>query len=135
MATNYDNDSYWNRSASKAFNFDEDADDDVDFKSVAAGYELSTDFGGILNDDTISEASFDNSAASSALNLSIKSLLSDEALKCILEEQSMDDRLIPKGVSAEEELKLLRRQIQNTLYTPAPATTAQKLLSGRFIKT
>ncbi|KAM7360596.1 vacuolar protein sorting 16B [Cochliomyia hominivorax] len=130
MATNYDNESYWNRSASKAFNFDENVEDDVDFKSVAAGYELSTDFGGILNDDTISEASFDNSAASSALNLSIKSLLSNEALKCILDEQSMDDRLIPKGVSAEEELKLLRRQLQNTLYTPSPNTVAQKLLCG-----
>ncbi|XP_037821555.1 vacuolar protein sorting-associated protein 16B [Lucilia sericata] len=133
MATNFDNDSYWNRSASKAFNFDDDDTDDTEFKTVAAGYELTTDFGGILNDDTISEASFDNSAAGGALNLSIKSLLSEEALKCILDEQSMDDRLIPKGLSAEEELKILRRQIQNTLYTPSPSTTAQKLLSGVMV--
>lgn len=132
MATNYDNDSYWNRSSSKAFSFDDDDDnDDTNFKNVPAGYDLSTDFGGILSDDTISEASFDNSAASSAINLSIKSLLTNEALKTILDEQSMDDRLIPKGMSTEEELKLLRRQIQNTLHTPSPSATAQKLLCGK----
>lgn len=131
MASNYDNDTYWNRSSSKAFNFDDDIDD-AELKSVV-GIELSADFGGILNDDTISEASFDNSAAGSALNLSIKSLLSDEALNIILEEQSMDDRLIPKGATVEEELKLLRRQIQNTLYTPSPKATAQKLMRGTYI--
>ncbi|TMW47451.1 hypothetical protein DOY81_007469 [Sarcophaga bullata] len=131
MASNYDNETYWNRSSSKAFNFDDDVDD-VEFKSVV-GIELSTDFGGILNDDTISEASFDNSAAGSALNLSIKSLLTDEALNTILEEQSMDDRLIPKGMTMEEELKLLRRQIQNTLYTPSPKATAQKLMRGVMV--
>jgi len=112
-------DDYWNRSSRAAFSFDDE--DEVDLAP-----ELASN--GILADDTISEASFNNSAT---LNLSIKSILSEEALKLVLQEQALDDRVLPKGVSPEEELKLLRRQLQSTLYSPNLEATAQKLLQGK----
>lgn len=127
MSSNLDDDGYWNRSG-RAFNFDDE--EDIDLRSLAS-LELSTDVGGILNDDAISEASFDNSA--SPVHLSIKSLISDDELKLLLDEQSMADNMIPKGMRPEDELKLLRRQIQTTLYSPSPASTARKLLAGKIV--
>ncbi|XP_073817468.1 vacuolar protein sorting 16B [Musca autumnalis] len=129
-----EDDGYWNRSG-RAFNFDDD-NEDIDLKSLEISIDIGTgggrgSGGGILNDDTISEASFDNTA--STYNLSIKSLISDEELKLILDEQSMDDNMIAKGMKPEEELKLLRRQLQNTLYTPSPIATARKLLQGKLV--
>ncbi|KAH8417884.1 hypothetical protein KR222_007775, partial [Zaprionus bogoriensis] len=130
---------YWNRSSRAAFSFDDDGDvDSADGSSRAgaAGGHLDAankwDNNAIFNDDTISEASFDNSSALGALNhLSIKSILSDEALKLVLQEQTLDDHVVPKGVTPEEELKLLRRQIQSTLYSPNLELTVQKLLHGK----
>lgn len=119
MDLQFDSETYWNRSSRAAFSFDDE--DEVDL-----GQELASN--GILADDAISEASFDNSAT---LNLSIKSILSEEALKLVLQEQALDDRVLPKGVSPEEELKLLRRQLQSTLYSPNLEATAQKLLQGK----
>lgn len=49
----------------------------------------------------------------------------------MLQEQAVDDHVMPKGVTPEEELKLLRRQIQSTLYSPNLELTAQKLLHGK----
>lgn len=114
-----DSESYWNRSSRAAFSFDDE--DEVDLAPDLVS-------NGILADDTISEASFNNSVA---LNLSIKSILSEEALKLVLQEQALDDSVLPKGVSPEEELKLLRRQLQSTLYSPNLEATAQKLLQGK----
>ncbi|KAH8294087.1 hypothetical protein KR054_008337 [Drosophila jambulina] len=119
MDLQFDSETYWNRSSRAAFSFDDE--DEVDL-----GPELASN--GILADDAISEASFDNSAT---LNLSIKSILSEEALKLVLQEQALDDRVLPKGVSPEEELKLLRRQLQSTLYSPNLEATAQKLMQGK----
>ncbi|XP_043654785.1 vacuolar protein sorting-associated protein 16B [Drosophila teissieri] len=119
MDLQFDSESYWNRSSRAAFSFDDE--DEVDLAPDLAS-------NGILADDTISEASFNNSVA---LNLSIKSILSEEALKLVLQEQALDDRVLPKGVSPEEELKLLRRQLQSTLYSPNLEATAQKLLQGK----
>lgn len=132
MGSNLEDEGYWNRSG-RAFNFDDD-NEDIDLKSLDINVDTGSiggGGGGILNDDTISEASFDNTASS--YNLSIKSLISDEELKLLLDEQSMDDNMIPKGMKPEEELKLLRRQIQNTLYTPSPMATARKLLQGKIV--
>ncbi|KAH8388593.1 hypothetical protein KR093_010892, partial [Drosophila rubida] len=123
---------YWNRSSRAAFSFDDD--DEVDKSDAAAQTKLSSkyDNNAIFNDDSISEASFDNSAALGTLNhLSIKAILSDEALKLVLQEQTLDDHVMPKDVTPEEELKLLRRQIQSTLYSPNLEATAQKLLHGK----
>ncbi|XP_017131085.1 vacuolar protein sorting-associated protein 16B [Drosophila elegans] len=119
MDLQFDSETYWNRSSRAAFSFDDE--DEVDLAPDLAG-------NGILADDTISEASFNNSAT---LNLSIKSILSEDALKLVLQEQTLDDRVLPKGVSPEEELKLLRRQLQSTLYSPNLEATAQKLLQGK----
>jgi len=119
MDLQLDSESYWNRSSRAAFSFDDE--DEVDLAPDLVS-------NGILADDTISEASFNNSVA---LNLSIKSILSEEALKLVLQEQALDDRVLPKGVSPEEELKLLRRQLQSTLYSPNLEATAQKLLQGK----
>ncbi|XP_016989047.1 vacuolar protein sorting-associated protein 16B [Drosophila rhopaloa] len=119
MDLQFDSETYWNRSSRVAFSFDDE--DEVDLAP-----ELTSN--GILADDTISEASFNNSAT---LNLSIKSILSEDALKLVLQEQALDDRVLPKGVSPEEELKLLRRQLQSTLYSPNLEATAQKLLQGK----
>ncbi|XP_017041641.1 vacuolar protein sorting-associated protein 16B [Drosophila ficusphila] len=119
MDLQFDSETYWNRSSRAAFSFDDE--DEVDL-----GPELATN--GILADDAISEASFNNSVT---LNLSIKSILSEEALKLVLQEQALDDRVLPKGVSPEEELKILRRQLQSTLYSPNLDATAQKLLQGK----
>ncbi|XP_017076323.1 LOW QUALITY PROTEIN: vacuolar protein sorting-associated protein 16B [Drosophila eugracilis] len=119
MDLQFDSETYWNRSSRAAFSFDDE--DEVDIAPDLAS-------NGILADDTISEASFNNSVV---LNLSIKSILSEEALKLVLQEQALDDRVLPKGVSPEEELKLLRRQLQSTLYSPNLEATAQKLLQGK----
>ncbi|XP_064552618.1 vacuolar protein sorting-associated protein 16B [Drosophila montana] len=139
MESQFDNtdENYWNRSSRAAFSFDDE--DDVDLgdagvrgSSGQASQSSKWDNNSIFNDDTISEASFDNSAALGTLNhLSIKAILSDEALNLVLQEQALDDHVMPKGVSPEEELKLLRRQIQSTLYSPNLEATAQKLLHGK----
>ncbi|XP_054727916.1 vacuolar protein sorting-associated protein 16B [Anastrepha obliqua] len=123
----FDSESYWKSSSSRGFSFD----DEDDARSVTvAGSSMNVT--NILNDyDTISEASFDNSATSSALNLSIKSVISEESLKMLLQEQTLDDRIVSKGVAPEEELRLLRRQIQTTFYNPSPEATAARLLLGK----
>ncbi|XP_067630921.1 vacuolar protein sorting-associated protein 16B [Eurosta solidaginis] len=126
----FDSESYWNRSSSRGFSFDDD--DDAPSASGSVGSNLNVC--NILNDyDTISEASFDNSTTGSALNLSIKSVISNEALKMLLQEQTLDDRILSKGVAPEEELRLLRRQIQTTFYNPSPEATAHKLLLGKCV--
>uniref|UniRef100_A0A0A1WK52 Spermatogenesis-defective protein 39 homolog n=1 Tax=Zeugodacus cucurbitae TaxID=28588 RepID=A0A0A1WK52_ZEUCU len=123
----FDSESYWNRSSSRGFSFDDDEDVQG---ATAVGSNINVN--NILNDyDTISEASFDNSAAGSALNLSVKSVISEEALKMLIQEQTLDDRIMSKGVAPEEELRLLRRQIQTTFYNPSPEATAYKLLLGK----
>ncbi|KAL7728214.1 hypothetical protein ACLKA6_005631 [Drosophila palustris] len=126
---------YWNRSSRAAFSFDDDDDPDMGKSgTISDQTKPSTKWdNGIFNDDTISEASFDNSAALGTLNhLSIKAILSDEALKLVLQEQTLDDHVLAKGVTPEEELKLLRRQIQSTLYSPNLEATVQKLLHGKL---
>ncbi|XP_022212478.2 vacuolar protein sorting-associated protein 16B [Drosophila obscura] len=126
MDIQFDSESYWNRSSRAAFSFDDE--DELDIVST----ELPSnkwENNGIFSDDTISEASFENSPALN--HLSIKAILSEEALKLVLQEQTLDERIIPKGVSPDEELKLLRRQIQSTLYSPDLEVTAQKLLQGK----
>ncbi|XP_017481127.1 PREDICTED: spermatogenesis-defective protein 39 homolog isoform X1 [Rhagoletis zephyria] len=123
----FDSECYWNRSASRGFSFD---DDESSLCASASGSNMNVS--NILNDyDTISEASFDNSVTGSALNLSIKSVISEDTLKKLLQEQTLDDRIVSKGVAPEEELRLLRRQIQTTFYNPSAEATAHKLLLGK----
>ncbi|XP_034489046.1 vacuolar protein sorting-associated protein 16B [Drosophila innubila] len=141
MESQFDNadENYWNRSSRAAFSFDDEDDIDIDdigksgTSSDQTKLSSKWDNNAIFNDDSISEASFDNSAALGTLNhLSIKAILSEEALKLVLQEQTLDDHVLAKGVTPEEELKLLRRQIQSTLYSPNLEATAQKLLHGKL---
>lgn len=129
MDSNFDNENYWNDSARSAFNFDDEGAE-TGLKSLI-GLESNIDSDRILIGDTISEASFDNTT--NALNLSINSIISEDALKMILEEQTLDDRLVSKGASPEDELKLLRRQVQSILYVPTPTLTVHKFLFGKRV--
>lgn len=126
MDANQDSESYWNRSASKAFSFD---DDEEDLEQDNASLH-STKLEQILVDDNISEASFDNSA--NFLNLTIRSVISEADLEQILNEQSHDSDIIPKGITPDEELKLLRRKVQYMVHVPSLRLTATKLLHGKF---
>ncbi|XP_068157605.1 vacuolar protein sorting-associated protein 16B [Drosophila tropicalis] len=122
MDMQFDTDGYWNRSSRAAFSF-EDEDDEIDGIST----ELPSsdwDNNGIFSDDP--ELPTNNYC----IQISIKDLLTEEALKEVLHEQTLDDRVMPKGVSAEEELKLLRRQVQSTLHPNVKGTT-QKLMQGK----
>ncbi|XP_037954891.1 vacuolar protein sorting-associated protein 16B [Teleopsis dalmanni] len=130
MESQLDSENYWNVSTRKAFSFDDDDASNGFYGTSTSSNKWNPS--NILSDD-ISEASFDNSTAATSLNLSIKSVISDDALELILQEQTLDDRLITKGVSPDEELKLLRRQIQTTLFNPSPETTASRLLLGKTV--
>lgn len=133
MDINQDSESYWNRSASKAFSFDDDDDDGIN--DIFGGddktsiHSSKTDCLQILGDDNISEASFDNTGNISSLTIS--SVLCETDLELILNEQSHDSDIIPKGISMDEELKLLRRKLQYMVHVPLPKITATKLLSGK----
>ncbi|XP_055911479.1 vacuolar protein sorting-associated protein 16B [Eupeodes corollae] len=126
MDANQDSESYWNRSASKAFSFD-DEDDDVEADNASLN-SSKADYS-ILADDNISEASFDSTA--NVLNLTIRSVLCEADLEQILNEQSHDSDIIPKGISPDEELKLLRRKLQYMVHAPSLKITATKLLHGK----
>ncbi|XP_055843144.1 vacuolar protein sorting-associated protein 16B [Episyrphus balteatus] len=126
MDINQDPESYWNRSASKAFSFDDD-DEDVE-EDNASLHSSRTEH--IFTDDNISEASFDNTA--NILNLTIRSVLCEADLELILNEQSLDSDIIPKGIAPDEELKLLRRKLQNMVHVPSLKVTATKLLHGKL---
>lgn len=96
-------DDYWNISLNKSFSFDDDA-----------------------GDDDVSEISI---ISSSEVNMSLDLIISDENLQIVLEEQMMGDIVIPK-VSLEEEVKILRRKLQETQFSFV-AATINKLLTGR----
>lgn len=75
-------------------------------------------------DDSVSEASYDLPQN----DMSLEAILSYHDLQLILEEQSTTGLLIPKGLSVEEELRLLRREHLNK---PSPERAISTLLSGQ----
>lgn len=96
-----------------------------------------------LLDDSVSEASYElpqndlnldaiisyhDLQLSKTLRLNDNPLSTDIFLSPVLEEQSIAGLLIPKGLSAEEELRLLRRQHFNK---PSVERTVSTLLSGQ----
>lgn len=96
-------DDYWNISLNKSFSFDDEvADDDVSEISIISTSEVA---------------------------MSFDLIISDENLQIILEEQMLGDLVIPK-VTLEEEVKILRRKLQETQFSPVSATI-NKLLTGR----
>ncbi|XP_055679474.1 vacuolar protein sorting-associated protein 16B isoform X1 [Lutzomyia longipalpis] len=95
---------YWNKSESKAYNFDED---DV---------------------SNISEASYEDFPQSDfPLNL----LISEQDLQMILEEQSWHES-VPRN-SPEEELRFLRRKFQEERTPPPASVIVARLLIGRQV--
>lgn len=103
-----DGDDYWNTSHNKSFSFD----DEVEEKLIV--------------DDNASEIS-NVSTASSSLNLHM--IISDSDLQTILEDQMITEPILPK-VSLEEEVKILRRKLNETQFCSI-GITINKLLFGK----
>lgn len=98
-----DGDDYWNISHNKSFSFDDD-----------------------IVDDDVSEISI---VSQSSGNLSLDMIISDSDLQLILEDQMMSDLVLPK-VPLEEEVKILRRKLQETQFCSVQVTI-NKLLLGK----
>ncbi|XP_053669902.1 vacuolar protein sorting-associated protein 16B [Anopheles nili] len=112
-------DDYWNDSANKSFNFDED---EVAVLEIPTHNKRS-----LFGEDTSSEASYVNLKN----DLPLEAIISDENLELILQEQSRDEMTIPKGISLEEEVKLLRKKIQEFNYAPPTESVIRKLILGK----
>uniref|UniRef100_A0A182JUR9 Vps16 C-terminal domain-containing protein n=1 Tax=Anopheles christyi TaxID=43041 RepID=A0A182JUR9_9DIPT len=112
-------DDYWNDSANKSFNFDED---DVAVLEIATNNKRS-----LFGEDATSEANYGNAQSELPLHM----IISDENLELILQEQSRDEMTIPKGISLEEEVKLLRKKIQEFNYAPLTESVVRKLILGK----
>lgn len=112
-----DNEDYWNTSASKAFSFD----DTEEHSAESFGkYRL-------VSDDNVSEVSFELPSN----DVPLHTLISDQDLKRILEEQLLEENHFRKGMTKEEELKLLRRKVQDTVHPPLAEVTINKMLLGK----
>jgi VPS33B-interacting protein in polarity and apical restriction len=103
-----DGDDYWNTSHNKSFSFD----DEVEEKLIV--------------DDNASEIS--NISATSA-GLSLHMIISDSDLQTVLEDQMITEPILPK-VSLEEEVKILRRKLNETQFCSI-GITINKLLFGK----
>uniref|UniRef100_A0A182QZJ9 Vps16 C-terminal domain-containing protein n=1 Tax=Anopheles farauti TaxID=69004 RepID=A0A182QZJ9_9DIPT len=112
-------DDYWNDSANKSFNFDED---DVAVLDIGTNNKRS-----LFGDDNPSEANYSQVQS----ELPLHTLISDENLELILQEQSRTEMTIPKGITLEEEVKLLRKKIQEFNYAPSAESVVRKLILGK----
>lgn len=52
-------------------------------------------------------------------------------MRLILDEQSLTENSIPKHTAIEDEVRILRRQLQERLHPPPPSTTITKMLFGK----
>ncbi|KAG5681797.1 hypothetical protein PVAND_011205 [Polypedilum vanderplanki] len=96
-------DDYWNVSLSKSFSFDDDIDEKV-------------------LDDNVSEISTKSIVP-------ITFVLSENDLQLIIDEEiHSNDAIIPKGLTLEEEVKFLRRKINEFQYSEPSLTIAKILL-------
>lgn len=102
-----DGEDYWNTSHNKSFSFD---DDIIEEK---------------LLDDNISEIS--NVSTSAAITLHM--IISDGDLQTVLEDQMISE-ILPKVPTLEEEVKMLRRKLNESQYCPV-WITINKLLLGK----
>lgn len=117
-----DGEEYWNTTSAKAFSFDE-VDDVTPIVS-------SSSKGHLFPEDNISEISAEESLPQTDEFL-LSQLISDEDLKMLINEQSLEEEPIRKGISHEEELRILRRKIQDTIHPPPVEINAIKLLIGK----
>lgn len=79
-------------------------------------------------DERSSEISYDyNQSSEMPLHL----IISDDDLKVILEDQMFNEiNILPKNITLEDEVKVLRRQLQDINYAPV-SLTISKLLMGK----
>lgn len=88
-----ESDDYWNTSQNKSFSFDDDVEEKIH--------------------DDVSEIS----NISSTLTLNLRIIIDEEDLMTVLEEQMMTEPILPK-VSLEEEVKILRRKLNESQFCP-----------------
>ncbi|CAD7092822.1 unnamed protein product [Hermetia illucens] len=81
----------------------------------------------LIADDSASEVSFEFSSS----DIPINTLISDVDLKRILDEQLLEESHFRKGMSQEEELKLLRRKMQDIVHAPPAEVAINKMLLGK----
>lgn len=112
-------DDYWNDSTNKSFNFDED---DVAVLEVPSNNKRS-----LFGEDNTSEVNYGHTQGEIPLHM----IISDEHLELVLQEQSRNEFTIPKGISLEEEVKLLRKKIQEFDYAPPTESVIRKLILGK----
>ncbi|XP_021706182.1 vacuolar protein sorting-associated protein 16B [Aedes aegypti] len=114
-------DDYWNDSANKSFNFDED---DVAILELPTG---GANRRSLFGEDTASEVNY----AFVQSELPLHMIIADSDLTMILEDQSRSERAMPKGASVEEELKLLRKKLQELNFAPSAPCVVAKLILGK----
>uniref|UniRef100_A0A1Q3F3J0 Putative vps16b n=1 Tax=Culex tarsalis TaxID=7177 RepID=A0A1Q3F3J0_CULTA len=116
-------DDYWNDSTNKSFNFDEDEVAVLEVPTASTAANRRSLFG----EDTASEVHFANTQHELPLSV----IISDEDLASLLDDQSRSEVPLPKGISLEEEVKLLRRRLQECSYAPSAASVVAKLVLGK----
>ncbi|KAG4076347.1 hypothetical protein HA402_005790 [Bradysia odoriphaga] len=129
---------YWNKSENKAFSFDEDDRVICSVWFLNAWHQMTNEFPylkfsqtilhipterKIFVDDNTSELNYDFPSSDIPLHL----IISDGDLNKVLQEQSMDEPQLPKGIALEEELRILRRKIQERLHAPPASVTVTKM--------
>ncbi|XP_055614274.1 vacuolar protein sorting-associated protein 16B [Uranotaenia lowii] len=113
-------DDYWNDSTNKSFNFDED---DVAVLDIPSGSNRRS----LFADDTASEVNFSTIQQELPLHM----IISNEDLASVLEDQTRNEIPLPKGITIEEEIKLLRRRLQEYSFAPSAGSVIAKLCLGK----
>lgn len=82
--------------------------------------------------------SFDNNSHSNVLSFGIiieshnqqitNLLLLDLFFQIVLEEQSMEETPLPKGIAIEDEIKILRRKLKEHVHAPPASIVVNKML-------
>lgn len=82
----------------------------------------------LVCDDAASDSSYELQVSA---GMPLRLIISDIDLKTILEEQSHYEPALPKSISLEDELKLLRREHQEKIHPALPNVTISKIISGK----
>ncbi|XP_055547105.1 vacuolar protein sorting-associated protein 16B [Wyeomyia smithii] len=112
-------DDYWNDTANKSFNFD---DDEVAVLEVPGLNRRS-----LFSEDNTSEVNYPSTHSELPLHL----LISEQDLASVLADQSRHELPLPKGISVEEEIKLLRKRLQHYSYAPSTKSTMAMLILAK----
>ncbi|XP_058822467.1 vacuolar protein sorting-associated protein 16B [Topomyia yanbarensis] len=112
-------DEYWNDTANKSFNFDDD--------EVAVLEIPSTNRQSLFGEGTASEVNY----CSVQNELPLHMIISDANLADVLADQSRNEKALPKGISLDEEVKLLRKKLQQFSYAPSTGAVLAMLILGK----